>query len=240
MDNTLQGFNIIITRAPQEAQLLAEQLSKNEAHSIIFPCIECKAHPYTLSSKKYDYIIFTSKNAVSFAENIFTHLQQYEPQYIAIGEATAQVLAQKVKSKIITPPTTEESSEGLLSHAPLKNMHNKNILIIKGVGGRNLLYNTLSKNNRVDLLNVYTRSIPTHANCSALLHLTPNNTYILASSVEVIQNFLLLTKGVDLKKCRIIAKSERIAHTAQQYFSHVIIANLTAHDIQQAIIKDNL
>lgn len=75
--------------------------------------------------------------------------------FFAVGASTARIL-QDVGIKVIVP--TEARTEGLLALPQLNNVTNKSIIIMKGFGGRELLYDTLlARGAQVEEWEVYKR-----------------------------------------------------------------------------------
>ena len=105
--------------------------------------------------------VFTSANAVSFFFSALTkHNLSWPPSIyvIAIGEATANALYQE-KITVNAQPEIPDS-ENLLLLPALQNIAQQSILLIKGIGGRTLLEETLSQRGaNLIVLPVYQRTI---------------------------------------------------------------------------------
>ena len=110
-----------------------------------------------LSLDQYDHIIFISRNAVEFG---LPFLSAYWPQWplslswYAVGPATAKKLKREgIQS--LSPRLA--SSEGLLALPTLTGKVGR-VLIVRGIGGRELLRQTLTdRGATVDYLEVYKR-----------------------------------------------------------------------------------
>ena len=216
----LQNTSIVVTRPSQQNHNICNQLKKFGATPIAFPCIEICPNPAADLAKikqtiqRSHMLIFISNNAVNFAFKLFPTLIKELPQdciIAAVGSSTARVLQRYGVKKVLTPEHSPDS-EQLLKHVDLQQVKQKVILIIKGIGGRELLYETLH-NRGADVHNIelYERTLP------ELVDITPLNNkidLILFTSNETVKNFLELTSGSlqeSLLTCQTIVGHQRIA-----------------------------
>jgi uroporphyrinogen III methyltransferase/synthase len=96
----LAGQKIVVTRAREQAGKLAEQLQARGAEIIEFPTIEIRAVEEALQVgdlERYDWVIFTSVNAVEFfaqgIEALGHPIRQIENASVcAVGPATKRVV----------------------------------------------------------------------------------------------------------------------------------------------------
>lgn len=162
-------FTILNTRpAPQNRQLtrLIEQQGW-----ISIECPTIHIEPLPVSSwyglipplESIRHMIFTSHHAVCYCLEKHSELvslcQKPSLHIYAIGKATANTLASYGIRHSIVP--LEHNSEGLLQCPQLQNIMQHNILLIKGLGGRELLENALTtRGARVHGLAVYQRRAP--------------------------------------------------------------------------------
>lgn len=107
---------------------------------------------------RFDHVVFVSRNAVRHG---MPALEQYWPQWpvrlqwYAVGEATAAALAEFDISPHVP---ADASSEGLLELSRLEQVDAQKILIVRGVGGRETLAETLAaRGGVVTYLEVYER-----------------------------------------------------------------------------------
>lgn len=173
------------------------------------------------SINNYDIAIFISKNAVDCFFNLTKEYnQQTWPDSIltiAIGKATYARLAAK---NIKTITQAEDTSESLLALSELQNVAQKKILLIKGIGGREVLQHTLIKRGAiVECLEVYER-IKTQYPPSIVKEIWQDDSIdiILFTSNEAIEHmFSLFTDfhtWLQTKPCVVI--SQRLAKIAQE------------------------
>lgn len=159
---------VVITRPAHQTENLQLKLEVAGADTILFPLIEI-APPNDLALVKkqlnnfqsYDLVIFVSANAV---EQTFKYIEltKFESVKVATtGKKTASALKNAgVKTDFF--PTEIFNSEALLAMPDFKSFcEDKNIAIIRGEGGRNLLRDELLQiANSVDYINTYQRICP--------------------------------------------------------------------------------
>lgn len=129
--------HILVTRCSPQGEELCSLLEKQGAIAHHIPTLDIQPHAVNVKFLQPDIAIFISVNAVKYCP-----LQQLSSSVkcYAVGEATARALMGR---GIITQYAREGNSEGLLALADLQNVHNKKVAIFCGVGGRELLYETL-------------------------------------------------------------------------------------------------
>ena len=101
-----------------------------------------------------DVIIFQSKNAVRHLSLEF--IPKKGMVFYTVGPFTGEILESRFNVKS-TYPKTSYSSQTLYDECKLMNIGNKNIGIIKGLDGIDLLEDNLKENNNVKVLNTYKR-----------------------------------------------------------------------------------
>ncbi len=187
----------MVTRPIGQTSPLVQQLNDLGARPIVFPCIEVTAVDCTdalavlpVELDHIDLFIFVSSNAVQFAFAHVPYLRQaitLNKPFAAIGQATAQALHAFGVTQVIAPDQGFDS-ESLLSLAAMNNLQHKNVLIVKGAGGRTKLSDTLrARGAAVHSIDVYQRQIPAKVDLGAL---QPAPDVILFSSSESVENML--------------------------------------------------
>lgn len=168
----LHGVRVLVTRPPAQAQLWQERLTHAGAESLVIPLmlIEPLHKPAQVQAIKqcvmdfdlYQHAIFVSQNAVQYG---MQWLEDFWPQlpigvnYYAVGSATARQL-QKSGVTVVAAGITMDSEE-LLALPDLQAVADQRVLIFRGVGGRQLLAETLrSRGARVDYCELYQRVFP--------------------------------------------------------------------------------
>ena len=136
---------VLLTRPKGENESLAALLGGEEADILIRPLIELSAIKVTPEEKQrvmnidqQDVVIFVSKSSVRYALPL---LENYWPQWplalrwLAVGPGTAEALAgfgiQAAYPRIA-------GSQGLLELPALRAVSGGKVLIVRGVGGREL------------------------------------------------------------------------------------------------------
>ncbi|REL31360.1 uroporphyrinogen-III synthase [Thalassotalea euphylliae] len=141
---------LLITRPEPQAQQLASQLNLAGYQTLCQPMFAYSAAgnqsqlSQTLETHLPDITIFISKAAVEWANQILplsTWPTATTAITVAVGSATLTALRQLGIKQAICPP--QHDSEGMLALSELSQVTNKNILIVRGNGGRELLANEL-------------------------------------------------------------------------------------------------
>jgi uroporphyrinogen-III synthase len=161
--NNLAGIRILNTRPPQQAAELTANLTALGATVIELPLIEIAPtqqwKKQNIDIHAFKYIIFTSPNAVTyFFDNTQTKQSVTTSTIIAIGAGTSRAL---LKYGLVSISPEEPSSEGLLRLSELQTITGISILLVKGVGGRTYLPQTLKlRGAKLKVLQVYRRKRP--------------------------------------------------------------------------------
>ena len=216
---SLQGTSVVVTRPREQAGLLARQLINLGATPKVFPCIDIEAVDCTsalaalpIDLGQVDQCIFVSRNAVQhgFAQIPQLHrLAMDQALFASTGLATAQSLHEYGVTRVISPKQDFDSSS-LLRLAPMHDVHGKSILIVKGIGGRTELMETLQKRGaKVFTLDVYRRCLPSQINLETL---QPAPDCILFSSSESVENML---KIIPTDQHPIVLRSQTIVGHAR-------------------------
>jgi len=187
--SSLSALTVVNTRPEEQASKLSELLVKRGVTVINFPVIEITDLTDTLNSKltltrlqKCDIVIFVSANAVIKFMHLLAQAQQdelladsqidvsefpWKLHLATIGKSTAEILKQQTAHCLGAPisadivPQDGSDSESLLKHPEFEDCKGKNILILRGEGGREFLAEQLRlKGARVDYLELYRRSCP--------------------------------------------------------------------------------
>lgn len=168
------------------------------------------------------FFIFVSVAAVEFANKCLALNQWHtlfgvNSHFFAVGKATAQAL-ESLGFDAITPK--QENSEGLLTLTQLCQVNNKNIIIVRGDGGREHLANTLTERGaNVAYFESYQRVWRNFSKNLATSWREKQINYILVTSNAILE---ALTKHISpndnywLEHCTWVVISARIAKKAQQ------------------------
>lgn len=193
MTISLAGLTVVNTRPAHQAQQLTDTLRSAGASVIDFPVIKIMppSDQAILQSQleklgNVDIAIFISANAVEAGIAALGGAQNW-PEKVsiaAVGRATATKLSSLgLEPSLVAPEPF--NSEALLALPELQEMDGKHIMIFRGIGGREVLAETLRRRGaQVEYLEVYRRAIPNgdpvglyqcwDENCLLLIVITSN------------------------------------------------------------------
>jgi uroporphyrinogen-III synthase len=224
----LANKTIAITRPTDQAKALTQLVQLESGNVIHFPLIEiAPLEDYSQFNAiinhihQYDWVIFISSNAVQngmpFLNSVFSaHTNLPKPRFAAIGPITAQTLYE-FGIKDVYIPEGKYDSESLLALPLMQNMIGKKVMIIRGIGGRELLADTLkTRGATVTFAECYHRVNP-QSDCLIL-----DNAYqkqgldaLVVTSSEAMRNLLSLCNNAPwLNDVTFCVNHERVAEEA--------------------------
>ncbi len=160
-DRPLQGMGVLVTRPRAQAAELVDAIHSNGGTAIVFPVIEIL--PQEAASiaaelallPKPDIAIYVSRNAVRFGLTYTAGAL-----LAATGPSTAAAIREAGRDVSIEPEEGYDS-ESLLRQPQLQAVAGKQVLIVRGGAGRELLADTLRERGAiVNYLSVYERVLP--------------------------------------------------------------------------------
>lgn len=200
---------VLVTRPLAQNKGLVDALTAAGFCPVIFPLLAIRGfHPGTPNSfpiiqaqvlrlAEFDKLIFISTNAANLACEWF---DAYWPQlpkqtWLAIGQATAQALRQQDLLGLpnVISNNIGMNSESLLSLPQLQGseIEDQRVLIVRGVGGRETLKQTLqARGASVEYLELYQREPVTHAKGALSAHLTAGLQVLTVTSGESLDKLL--------------------------------------------------
>jgi uroporphyrinogen-III synthase len=221
MTQPLANIGVAITRPVDQAKKLSQLIQEAGGTVIPFPLIEIvPLNDYSLFEHvisdltPYHWVIFISSNAVQngmpriVKSGIAAHLK-----FAAIGPVTAQELKQ-FGAKDVLIPENRFDSESLLALPEMQDMNNKKVLIVRGVGGRDVLAETLiARGAEVTFAECYQRINPqTNTNLLAEAWQKKQLHAIVVTSSEAMRHLLDLAGDTSwLKQVTICVNHARIA-----------------------------
>ncbi|NOT84758.1 MAG: uroporphyrinogen-III synthase [Methylococcaceae bacterium] len=181
-----------------------------------------------------DWIIFISANAVNFALiGNDGKIREYchKAKIAAVGQATANAL-QQLGLVVSAIPEQGFNSEALLARPELQNVQGQRCVIVRGVGGREVLADTLrARGAEVDYLDVYERQAPLidPERIVSLLQ-TKMLDVITITSAEALHNLLALLPTDPWRKLLLsiplVVISDRLCLIASTLgFIHVVVSD---------------
>ena len=163
----LAGVGVLVTRPEHQAAPLATLIEAQGGTAIRFPTmqivpVEIEADRLTAQLERADMLIFISANAVYCLHEhsgLGTHWRPAQ-QVAVVGQRTALAL-QQIGWTVDIVPEQRFDSEALLACDALQQVSGKRITIIRGVGGRETLAQSLRERGAVvDYAEVYRREVP--------------------------------------------------------------------------------
>lgn len=153
----LTGISVLVTRPAAQAESLASAIRAQGGEAQVLPAIDIR--PIAASTTgSYELIVFVSANAAEHGVAGLT--RSPATKVAAIGKATAAALAAREWTADIVPDRGF-TSEALLAHPDLALAAGSRILIVRGIGGREVLQQAFgSQGFAVDVLDVYERALP--------------------------------------------------------------------------------
>ena len=252
---SLTGIGIAITRPIDQAKKLSAMITQAGGMPILFPLIEItplndygQFEAVINAIKDYDWAIFISSNAVQNGmprllkagianEDIFGNLK-----FAAIGPVTASEL-QSFGVKDVLIPKVRFDSESLLTLPEMTNVAGKKILIVRGVGGRDVLAETLkARGAQVTFTECYQRINP-QTNCNLLAQLWTNKKLhgIVITSSEAMRHLLDLAGDADwLRNVTVFVNHARIAELPLLMGLKVLVADALGDEAMLNKMLENL
>lgn len=233
----LTGITIAVTRPVDQAQGLCEAITHLGGRAVLFPLLaitplqDYRAFEQQLTQlETTDWAIFISSNAVNYA--MPRVLKRYgnipdNLKFAAIGHQTAKELMHYGVRNVLTPHTRFDS-ETLLALPEMHDVANMKIAIFRGVGGRELMAETLTaRGANVYFTESYQRINPqTDTNLLAELWKKGELHAIIVTSSEAMRYLLDLAGTSEwLRHVAICVNHARIAELPLQLGLTVLVAD---------------
>lgn len=243
----MKNNNILVTRPAHQSDKLCDLIEQQGGIPIRFPTLDIVAvdtsrvREQLATLDKWDWLIFISTNAVNFALLANSgKIDVFKQNAIAaVGKSTAEMLS-SVGLNVDLVPDVHFNTEGLLAKAELQQLKGKRCLIVRGVGGRETLANSLRERGAiVEYMEVYAREIP-KVDCSDVKSMLNQQTLhaITITSGDALKNLLEMI-GAELANkltsVPVIVISNRIKELAEKSGFKTIAVTENPSDL--AIIK---
>lgn len=220
----LSGFGVLVTRPEHQAGEIVAAIESAGGEAIRFPVIDIEPLETPDVERKLeklppaDITIFISANAVIFG---LPYLDGEKTAVAAIGPTTRSTIESAGRHVDIFPSGGYDS-EHLLEEPELQHVSGRNIRIIRGEGGRELLAETLRKRGAtVDYLEVYRRQTRMYSTTllSGLEHRWRDGQIqcVIAMSVDTLNKLMdILPAGIQelLAATALVTPSARVMQTA--------------------------
>lgn len=229
---------VLVTRPGQQGRSLCQQLSEVGIASHHHPLIEIQPGEQLAGLETtlphFDFIIAVSQHAVIASQDYLSRTKQNWPTnatYLAVGQKTAHVLSKATQHHVHYPQVSD--SEHLLRLDALNAINNKKILILRGNGGRELIFDTLAaRGAQVEYREVYKRQnlafrsdllVPIWQN-EAITHLVITSSGQLSYFISQLTN----DQRKWLFTLHLFVPSERIAQQAREAGFQVVTNTFSA------------
>jgi uroporphyrinogen-III synthase len=230
----LSGVGVLVTRPAGQAETLCRLIEEAGGRAIalpaaaIFPVVD-QEPARALLAAPWDLMIFVSRNAVEQALPLLHSGRLPDGCTIAaVGQATARALAAAGREPDLVPGGRFDS-EALLAMDALEDVLGFRVLIVRGVGGRATLGETLTERGaRVAYAEVYRRVRPQIDPAPLLAQWDRDIQVTTATSDDILQNLLELftPNGREaLVATPLVVVSERTAELARSLgFARIEVA----------------
>jgi uroporphyrinogen-III synthase len=230
----LDGKGVLVTRAAHQASGLSGLIEANGGRAIPFPALAIGPSPDRVAAldllrQAWDLAIFISPNAVHYAVELLSGAKPRTQHIAAVGKATAQCLRDAGWPADLVPVGSFDS-EGLLALPELKQMRGRQVLIVRGEGGRPLLGDSLrARGAKVGYAEVYRRLRPTTDPAPLLDRWHSDVDIVTATSAEVLDNLVAMLGAAGwplLRETPLLVISERMAERASNLgFAQIVLAS---------------
>jgi uroporphyrinogen-III synthase len=215
---------LLVTRFAPHGQRLTDLLNVHGVAAFSQPLLQVQqtaefANVSRTFEKQYDCIIAVSHNAVDYTDKALANTDWPNCQYFAVGKGTQTKLINATGQEVVIPEKNF-TSEGLLALPQLANLQNKKVLILRGVGGRELLKDKLiERGGIVEYYQPYQRIIVDFCASYEVKKWQLNKINgVIISSIELLQRLLAVVPESErewLKTLTIYAPSKRITDRAE-------------------------
>ena len=228
MTQPLAGRTVLVTRPAHQAAALSRAIRAAGGDVVEFPALAIEAVPageMAASLERVahaDLLIFISPNAAQFGVAAIRASGQSlsRAAVFAVGPGTERALQAQGVSPVVTPPG--QDSEALLALPELLQVAGRRVVIVRGVGGRPMLADTLrARGAEVHYLECYRRFCP-QADAAPLLARWQAGGIdaVTVASAETLHNLaaLLGETGLScLTATPLFAPHEKIAEAARRF-----------------------
>jgi uroporphyrinogen-III synthase len=201
----LDGATLLVTRPAAQAARFTALAEAAGARCIALPTLVIE--PVTLPSQAaaairgqaWDWALWTSTNAVEFGLAALPGLRAN--RHAAVGRATAGALQAHGLAVALRPE--QANSEGLLAMPALQAVAGRQVLLVKGEGGRDLLHDTLvARGAQVTSAAVYRRvpARPSPVELQAVRDALPSRPLVVVTSGEVLASLVAIARAAQLDR----------------------------------------
>ena len=243
-DCDLKGLGILVTRPAHQAAGLCDLIEAQGGRAEKFPALEIlpprdPASARTSLLEARGVLIFVSPNAVNFGLRLLQGSSLPEQALLAaVGKGTALAL-REAGYPVDLIPAERFDSEGLLALPELQQLAGRQVVIVRGDGGRALLGDTLQQRGaELVYAEVYRRHCPRGDPADLLYRWDQIVDLVTVTSNEVLRNLINLLGEVgwrQLKRTPLLVISQRMQIEAENLGFETILRAQNASNA--AILK---
>lgn len=246
----LAGVHIAVTRPPEQATKLTAAIAAEGGQVISFPLLDIKGlenlndfHAAVTPLSQFDWAVFISSNAVQHGMPL---LQQAgipsQLKFAAIGPTTAASLQGFGIAEVLTP-SERFDSEALLALPALQQMQGQRVLIVRGVGGREVLAETLKHRGATVVFGECYRRVNPQNSAQVLARAYDEGKLqgIIITSSEALRFLLDLAQDGDwLRATPLFVNHARIAEQATAAGLTVYCSGVSGDSAMLALLQNHL
>lgn len=238
----LQGLRVWVTRPEHQAEALCEMIETQGGKAVRLPLLSIQppqdvtpARSLLARVADFDWVIFTSINAVQQALALAPAGARWPTRRVCIGAGTARALEEAGLGKGLVPESGS-SSEDVLALPPLQNLRGQRVLLVKGEGGRDLLPRTLAgRGAQLEQAEVY-RRVPAEIKPKQLETLVSEIDAIVITSGEALEHLASLgSQRSAVFAAQLVVPSRRVVQMAQE-LGFICTPLIPAHISDQDIL----
>lgn len=222
-------MGILVTRPEESGQHLTAMLIREGIAAIHAPFIkivtgeQLNQLPQKLQKlNPGDYVICVSQYAVNYAAQVLQNTGftwRADLHYLAVGRKTAMRLTE-ASQQAVSYPFLQENSEELLALPLMQQCQDKNVLILRGQQGRELLPEQLTAQGaNVEMVACYHREMQESTETELMMFSRAGIDTIVVTSGEILRyllDFIPKSEHNWLVNCKLVVISDRIAQLAKE------------------------
>ena len=223
MNDALAGHTVVVTRPARQSTGIASALRALGGQVVEFPAIRIEPIEMDVASivpDDFDWLIYTSANAVAFAATRIAAPAQ--ARVAAIGPATAQAL-RRAGIRVAAQPERGADSETLLALPAFATPRGLRVLILRGTEGRDYLRRELERRGAtVQVVDLY-RRVPVTPTPTAIRELATalatGTAVITVTSVDVLRALVRIVPTeleATLRATALVVPGPRVAAAARE------------------------
>ncbi|OOF43366.1 uroporphyrinogen-III synthase [Rodentibacter trehalosifermentans] len=221
---------VLVTRPDERGKQLVDLLNQSGIVALHLPLFTFESGydlenlPKKLNQlNRGDYVFLVSKSAVDFSVKTLKETGFYwreDLQYFTVGQRTAQYFSCQ-SGQVVRYPISQENSEALLALPQMQQLNGKQVLILRGNGGREYFAEQAKQRGaNIDILECYRREpiLYNKEEQTGFFKRAGVDTLIV-TSLEILQTLIEFVPENEqhwLKHCHLVTVGSRLANAAKQ------------------------